>query len=79
MFYYGMSHRGCSPGSQPKEGLAHFVDTDKRATGFYSIVVYNRKLSKNECDNYELRPLNEASAKTLLFKKTKGRVDEPER
>lgn len=52
--YYGMKSRGCAPMCQPYEGLVEFIDTDKHKTGFYSVLRYNRKLTKAECDDYEL-------------------------
>lgn len=52
-YVYGMKHRGCAPGCQPKKGLLDWRDTTPE-TGFYSNLLYNRKLTEQECEDYEL-------------------------
>lgn len=47
LFAYGLSHRGCSIGTQPN-GFDHFEDTDKATTGFYSIVYYAEELTADQ-------------------------------
>lgn len=52
MFLYGMRLRGFSPGCQPKNGL---VERQDDVTGkYYDILVYNRELTEDELENYEL-------------------------
>ena len=52
MFLYGMRLRGFSPGCQPKDGL---VERQDDVTGkYYDILVYNRELTTEELNNYEL-------------------------
>lgn len=75
-YYYGMKNRGCSPGAQPQGGFVHFVDTEKNSTGYYSIVVYNRKLSVNECFDYDLVTLTEEKAKALMFKDKETAIEQ---
>ena len=58
LFAYGLSHRGCSIGTQPV-GFDHFEDTDKATTGFYSVVYYENELSADEISKYELTPITE--------------------
>lgn len=51
-FRYGMRARGFSPMCQPKEG---FVDREDCEDGkYYDILVYNRELSDEELNDYEL-------------------------
>lgn len=52
IYVYGMRLRGFSPGCQPMEGLIDgFVDLDFK---YHSILLYNRKLSEDELEHYEL-------------------------
>ena len=52
LYIYGMRLRGFSPSCQPMKGLIdHFVDITFK---YYDILVYNRKLSEDELDQYEL-------------------------
>lgn len=57
-YYYGMRLRGCSPGCQPKKGLADviFGETVKQDSlrQYYDILVYNRELTEQELGEYEL-------------------------
>lgn len=49
---YGMRLRGFSPGAQPKEG---WMDTETDPLDdYWNILVYSRKLSTEECKQYDL-------------------------
>lgn len=51
-FMYGMRLRGFSIGCQPMDG---FVDRRDDTSGLYhDILVYDRKLTQKEMDDYEL-------------------------
>ena len=51
-YYYGMRLRGFSPMCQPKEG---FIRRENDTTGkYYDIIVYNRRLTDKEVNDYEL-------------------------
>lgn len=53
-YYYGMRLRGCAPGCQPKD----FEEFKEDTTGkYYNILVYNRKLTDEEVEEYELDQL----------------------
>ena len=52
-YVYGMRLRGFSIGCQPKKGLLDWRDTTP-ATGYYSFLLYDRKLTDEECKDYEL-------------------------
>lgn len=55
MFYrYGMLHRGFSIGCQPMEGLVRREDDSYGE--YFDILVYERPLTKEECEQYELEP-----------------------
>lgn len=51
-YAYGMRMRGYSIGCQPKEGFLERVE-DISDT-FYDILIYSRRLSEKEVDEYEL-------------------------
>lgn len=52
MYKYGMRLRGFSIGCQPKDG---FCDREDDLTGkYYDILLYSRKLSDKELEDYEL-------------------------
>ena len=52
LYVYGMRLRGFSPGAQPTEGL---VDTETDPLDdYWNILIYNRRLTKKECDEYDL-------------------------
>jgi len=56
-YIYGMRLRGFSIGCQPKEG---FVERRDDISGlYYDVIVYNRKLTNKELDDYELDYLGE--------------------
>ena len=51
-YAYGMRLRGFSPWCQPMDGLVRREDDP---TGkYYDILIYNRRLSTKEKENYEL-------------------------
>ena len=55
---YGMRLRGFAPGCQPKEGF--LLAADDNAFGkYHDLLVYNRKLTDKEVDDYELDYLGE--------------------
>lgn len=57
IYSYGMRLRGFSIGCQPKEG---FVERRDDISGlYYDVLVYDRKLTKKELDDYELDYLGE--------------------
>lgn len=54
-YTYGMRLRGFSLGCQPMNG---FVERQDDTTGrFYDLLVYDRKLTDEEIENYELEEL----------------------
>ncbi len=55
MYTYGMKSRGFSPGCQPMDGLVDWRDDDNSC--FFSVLTYNRQLTKEEQEQYELIPL----------------------
>lgn len=53
MYYlYGMRVRGCSIGTQPKEGFCERRDDENEK--YWDIIVYDRELSEEECHYYSL-------------------------
>lgn len=54
-YKYGMKLRGFSIGCQPKEGFVRVEDSDK----YWNIIVYNRELTQEEIDNYDLERIEE--------------------
>ena len=55
-YRYGMRLRGFSPMCQPDEGLVR--REDDVSGNYHDIIVYNRELSSEELDQYELDSLN---------------------
>lgn len=53
--YYGMKYRSVAPGAQPK-GM---VDWSEGTGKYYAIIVYDRELTQNEIDDYELDKLTD--------------------
>lgn len=49
---YGMRLRGFAPMCQPMDGFVERVDDPSGR--YYDILVYNRKLTEKEIENYEL-------------------------
>lgn len=57
IYSYGMRLRGFSPGCQPKEG---FVERRDDISGlYYDVLVYDRKLTDKEVNDYELDYIGE--------------------
>lgn len=50
-YRYGMRLRGFSPGCQPKQGFIRREDAGRR---YHDILVYSRKLTDEELNEYEL-------------------------
>ena len=62
LFTYGMRLRGFSIGCQPLEG---FVAADDDCLDeYYSILLYNRKLTDEETKNYDLDYLGKRRLRT---------------
>jgi hypothetical protein len=55
MYKYGMRLRPFSIGCQPMDGLVKVCLT----TGYWNILIYNRKLTDQEVSDYELDYLGE--------------------
>ena len=55
MYKYGMRLRPVGMGCQPK-GLVWYDESDDR---YWNVLYYNRKLSQDEVNNYELDYLGE--------------------
>jgi hypothetical protein len=55
LYFYGMRHRGFSIGCQPMDGLVRREDDPYLR--YYDIIVYDRRLTEKECDDYELEYL----------------------
>lgn len=51
MWMYGMRMRPFGIGCQPKDGLVKFYATEGK---YHSVLVYNRRLTKEEIYQYEL-------------------------
>lgn len=56
-YKYGMRLHGFSIGCQPKDGLIERMDDP--AGKYYDILAYDRQLTKQELEDYELDDLNE--------------------
>lgn len=52
-YVYGMRLRGFSLGCQPS-GVIEWEDSNKSVTGFYSFITYDRKLTDEEIQKYDL-------------------------
>jgi len=52
-YKYGMKHRPFGIGCQPR-GVASVVDCNKAETSYYNIIVYNRELTDQEINSFEL-------------------------
>lgn len=57
MYKYGMRLRGFSIGCQPKEGFIERLDD--MSGRYYDIIVYDRPLTQEELDAYELDIISE--------------------
>ena len=54
MYKYGMKERGFSIGCQPMRGLKDWQDAEGR---YYSILSYDRELTEQEVNDYELEKI----------------------
>ena len=67
-YKYGMRLRGFAPGCQPMDGLVEAQEGrcmgDSRRR-YHSILVYNRRLTEDEINGYELDDLNEVQRSNL--------------
>lgn len=57
MYKYGMRLRGFSIGCQPKEGFIERLDD--MSGRYYDVIVYDRPLTQEELDAYELDIISE--------------------
>ena len=57
MYKYGMKLRGFSIGCQPS-GVKHYEDVSKLETGYWSYIYYDRKLTNEEMNKYDLEYLD---------------------
>ena len=53
LYKYGMRLRGFSIGCQPMDGLVEWDDCDNDSE-YYSVITYDRKLTKEEVSGYDL-------------------------
>ncbi len=53
LYKYGLKHRGVSIGTQPT-GFIKYEDVNKYETGFYSFIYYDRELTADELNKYEI-------------------------
>ncbi len=56
-YVYGMRLRGFSPGCQPKDGLLFRKDSPWKK--YYDLLTYDRKLTDEELNHYDLDFLEE--------------------
>ena len=60
-YWYGMRHRGFSPGCQPKDGLVRCATRElcgtELANRYFDILIYSRQLTRTELRQYELDEL----------------------
>lgn len=56
-FKYKLRSRPCGIGCQP-DGFINYSEMDKRATGFFGELTYDRELTENEIYKFELMPSN---------------------
>lgn len=56
-YSYGMKLRGYSIGCQPKEGLVKRIDCLNEE--YYDILIYNRPLTEEEIQKYDLEKIKE--------------------
>jgi len=57
-YSYGMRCRGFSIGCQPKKGFLMVAD-DNAFRQYHDLLVYDRRLTEQECEDYELDYLGE--------------------
>lgn len=57
MYKYRLKYRTCGIGCQPNDFILH-EEMDKKTTGFWGELTYNRKLSDQEIYKFELSPVD---------------------
>ena len=60
-FFYGMRLRGFSIGCQPKEGFVERIDPPMKWRNYWDIIIYDRRLTEEECKHYSLDLLDSKS------------------
>ena len=53
-YIYGMKMRPFGIGCQPMDGITGTMIVDKKTKGYYSVVYYDRELTEEEIEKYEL-------------------------
>lgn len=53
VYKYGLRLRGVSIGTQP-QGFIAYEDSNKSETGYWSFVFYDRKLTEDEIQKYDM-------------------------
>ncbi len=57
-YWYELLYRGVSPGAMPRDSIAA-EHSHINSRGFqFGAVAYNRELTPEEIDNYELKPID---------------------
>lgn len=58
IYLYGMRLRGFSPGCQPMDGyLDRLSDSITKRTRYHDLLLYDRRLTEEECDEFGLDPV----------------------
>ena len=73
MYKYGLRLRPAGINCQP-DGFINIEDVNKEETGYWSIVEYNRKLTKKELEHYSMELIEERNDKTMSKVETKKAV-----
>lgn len=63
LYKYGMLHRGCSIGCQPNDFLLCIESKNKK---YFNYLIYDRKLSYEELEKYELELITELDERKCL-------------
>ena len=58
VYKYGLRLRGVSIGTQP-QGFIAYEDSNKSKTGYWSFVFYDRKLTEDEIQKYDMDFIDE--------------------
>jgi hypothetical protein len=56
MYKYRLKYRPCDTGCQP-DGFINHVELDKKTTGFWGELTYDRELTPQEIRKFELFPV----------------------
>ncbi len=62
MYRYRLKYRPLDVGCQP-EGFINYSEMNKKQSGFFGELTYNRKLTEDEIRKYELFPVLEQNDK----------------